>query len=124
MLLNLPREIFDAPLNACQMRIETSEPDSLIKWKSLEDYKRNAHKNFAKSQIKVVLTHSMPWFSHYVVIFNKRRKDLKTDSVMLKLKKGVNEIEVYPVNSFGREGMSSKAIIRFVNKYKSVKSYW
>lgn len=66
----------------------------------------------------------MPWFSHYVVIVNKRRKKLKNDFLTLRLKKGVNDLEVRPVNSFGREGMSCKAIIRFDNKYKTVKNYW
>jgi hypothetical protein len=89
--------MFDAPVNACQMRIETLAPNRLIQLKNLEDYKKNAHKNFAKNQIRILLNHSMPWFSHYVVIVNKRRKKLKNDFLTLRLKKGVNELEVRPV---------------------------
>lgn len=124
MPIYLPRKIFDAPLNACQLRIETLAPKNTIEWKGIEDYKRNGHKNYANGQIKVLLTHSVPWFSHYMVKYNGRSKKLKSDSVVLKLSKGANEIEVIPVNYFGREGMPSKATIHFDNRYKTVRSYW
>jgi hypothetical protein len=118
------REVFDAPLNACQVRFETFRPSKVMELKDLKDYKENAWKNYVTQKIQVNLNHSMPWFDHYVVIFNGKRSRTKKPVLKLNLKKGRNLLEIYPVNSMKREGVSTKAVIHFDNKYKNVKNFW
>lgn len=122
--LYVSRENFDSPLNSCQMQFETMEPLKKVEWKDLKDYKANAHLNFASSVIKITLNHSMPWFSHYKIIFNGKQRTLRDNDLQLKLAHGKNILEIYPVNLWNRTGSTSKATIHFDGKYKTIKNYW
>ena len=124
MPLCVPSEIFDAPLNSCQLHFKTSAPKKVYSYKDLEDYKQNAHLNFATNKVSLTLTNNMPWFASYIVIINGKKKILKSNQLQLKLNKGKNEITVQAMNSYKRLGPTSSATIHFDNKYKDVKSYW
>jgi hypothetical protein len=118
------KEVFDAPLNSCQFQFETTEPSIKPEWIDLQDYKDNAHLSFATRDLNIYLTHSMPWFSHYEILFNGRKINLKNDKLKVRLVPGKNTIEVYPVNQAKRKGVSSKAVIYHDEKYKNVKNFW
>lgn len=120
----ISREMFDAQLNSCQMKFETFPPKRQHKYMDLADYKANAYLNFAKPVVKISLTHSTPWFSHFLVFINGKRRIIKTESFSVNLINGKNRIEVRAVNAFKRIGPSTKAMINFDSKYKIVKSFW
>ncbi|MEK2646495.1 transglutaminase-like domain-containing protein [Bdellovibrio sp. BCCA] len=118
------REIFDAPLNACHIQFETKAPRKLVNWKDLQDYKDRAYLNFAKPEVTMILKNSMPWFESYIVIINGNKKILKTYEITIKLRDGLNTIQVQAMNGYKRCGPMTTAEIRYDNRYKNVKSYW
>ncbi len=118
------REIFDAPLNACYLQFETSAPKKLVNWKDLKDYKEHAHLNFAKPEVTLTLTNSMPWFESYRIVINGKKKVLKGKEITFKLADGLNTIQVQAMNGYKRCGPMSAAEIRYDSRYKEVKSYW
>lgn len=122
--LFVSKEVFDAPLNSCHLQFETTEPKKKSEWVDLQDYKDNAHLNFATQNLNIYLTHSTPWFSHYEAIFNGKKINVKKDHIKLRLVSGKNTVEVYPVNLWKRKGRVSKAVIHFDENYKNVKSFW
>lgn len=118
------KEVFDAPLNSCHFQFETTEPKKKAEWVDLQDYKDNAHLSFATQELNIYLTHSTPWFSHYEIVFNGKKINLKRDHLKLRLVPGKNIVEVCPVNQWKRKGRASKAVIHYDGNYKNVKSFW
>lgn len=120
----LPKELFDAPINQCQIQFETHDPKKMINWKSLDEYKKSAHLNFASSVITLKFKNNMPWFSHYEVNLNGRKRIIKNSSAPIKLKSGLNKLLITPINKANRAGATVVAEIHYDNKYKVVKNYW
>lgn len=122
--LYLSREIFDAPLNCCQIQFETKAPKKIVNWKDLKDYKERAHQNFARGEITLNLSHSTPWFESYIIFINGKKKILKAHQFTFKLAEGLNTVQVQTMNAYKRCGPVTSAEIHFDSSYKEVKSYW
>lgn len=120
----LPREIFDAPLNCCQIQFETKEPKKLVDLKDLKDYKERAHLNFARNDITLNISNSTPWFDSYLVFINGKKKILKGHQLTFKLTDGLNTVRVQSVNAYKRCGPVTSAEIHYDSRYNEVKSYW
>lgn len=120
----LTREVFDAPLNSCQIQFETKAPKKTVAWKDLKDYKERAHLNFARSEVTLVLSNSTPWFESYIVFINGKKKILKDHQFTFKLADGLNTVQVQAMNAYKRCGPVTSAEIHYDNRYKEVKSYW
>ena len=120
----LPREVFDSPLNSCQIQFETTAPKKIVDWKDLKDYKERAHLNFAKSELTLILSNSTPWFESYIIFINGKKKIQKNHQLTFKLSDGLNTIRVQTMNAFKRYGPVTSAEIHFDIRYKEVKSYW
>lgn len=116
--------LFDAPLNSCQMAIETLAPRKPIQWVDLKDYRLRASRNFAMPRLNIHLQNSMPWFAYYIVLFNGKKTLIKRSDFKLTLKTGKNNLSVCPVNLMGRSGVPSTATIHFDSRYSNVKNYW
>lgn len=118
------RNVFDAPLNVCYMRLETTPPRKMKRWNNVKDYKETAHMNYATSEITLHLTHNMPWFKEYVVLINGKKRVSRIDKIKFKLNSGVNTVQVRTRNEYERLGPLSEVKIRYDNKYKDVKNFW
>jgi hypothetical protein len=67
-----------------------------------------------KPETRLILTHSMPWFSHYRVRQNGIESTTKDHDVVWRLKPGKNEIVVAAVNAMKVEGKPTTVVIDFI----------
>ena len=94
---------------------ETSDPHDMY-W-TLDQ--AEIHADPAKSTDKVlelVFKTVTPNFSHYVVTVNGEEHIIKSYSYSWRIEDGLNELSVYPVNSFGVEGIKSHVILKSSRK--------
>ena len=65
----------------------------------------NAVKSTDAPKIKLLISNTMPWFSHYLVEVNGNRIEVKDESCVVEFAENMLRATVFPVNKRGRRGI-------------------
>ncbi len=88
------RSKIDFPINGVEIQwISTETPETM----ELHETRK----------ILLRLSHSMPWFDHYLMVISGTEMKVTEDQLEFALSEGANRIEVTPINDLGRRGITS-----------------
>jgi hypothetical protein len=66
-----------------------------------------------KAELRLTLSHSMPWFAHYRVRERGRENVTKAGAIVWQLEPGANEVVISAVNVQGVEGKPTTLVVEF-----------